>query len=153
MSHKKEFSGFSLVELMLAVMITTLVLLMFIGIFMSMLQSAQKGIDVTSGIIVAKSVMNRFLYDAQEKPGGLDINLYDTGNDAYKGEVWFNKTEYKYEISCKDTGADELIKVNVRVWWWQGEVKEEHRIGYGNLSTGISRVIFKGSKMEVIQPE
>jgi type II secretory pathway pseudopilin PulG len=148
---KRTVSGFSLIELVLAVSIVATALLLFIGLFFTMFRASQKGVDLTAGTIVAESVLNQYLYDQQEKTGGLTVNLVDNSGSPYTGTTSLNKTIFTYEITCQDTDNTDLKKVDVQVWWWQGDVaKQDNKEGYGKLNVKLTRLVFTRSKMAII---
>ncbi|MCE1248390.1 MAG: type II secretion system GspH family protein [Firmicutes bacterium] len=143
--------GFSLIELVLAVSIVATALILFIGIFFAMFRASQKGVDLTAGTVVAESVLNQYLYDQQEKTGGLPVNLTDNSGSPYTGTTSLNKTIFTYEITCQDTDSTDLKRLDVQVWWWQSDAtRQDNKEGYGKLHVKLTRMVFTRSKMAII---
>lgn len=153
MKETPEEKGFSLIELMLAVSIIATALLLFIGVFLAMFKSSQKGVDLTAGTVVAESVLSQYLYDRQEMSGGLPVNLIDNVGSPVTGTATLNKTIFTYEITCQDVGTGNLKKIDVIVWWWQDAgPRKEYKSGYGKLNVSISRLVYSLNTMNIIPP-
>lgn len=157
----KQNDGFSLVEVIVSIAIILVAIISITGLFISLLNSSQKGLDLTNGLVVAESVMNQYLYDKQETAGGLYANLTDNTSSPFTGttesdygDELSHKTVYSYEIVCKDmktTAPLNLKRLDVTVSWWRDPEKEsEYKAGYGRLTVYISRLVYTSEKMEVI---
>jgi type II secretory pathway pseudopilin PulG len=141
-------TGFSLVEVVLAIAIVATSLLLFIGVFLTMFRASEKGVDLTAATVVAESQLNKFLYWKQEQEGGLDgLGLVgDAVEPGGSGKVKHNTIEYTYEIKSRiaDPAMPNLRKVDVTVYWWGDDANPtvQTKTGYGNLHVTLSKLIY-----------
>lgn len=146
-------NGFSLLELVFAIGILGLAILMVVGLFVNLFRSSQKGVDLTAGTTVAEAELNRFLYKQQETAGGLEA-LPSGGSVADQGNVVSSNQRYYYKISSSDAGSTELKKVDIVLWWWDGDRGQDdlsyRRTGYGKLQVRMSRLVYTKNKVTLI---
>ncbi len=136
MKKRRVDSGFSLIELLISIGIIATVLLYIMGVFTTGMRANRKSVDLTSGTLVAESVISRELYDiladsqrASDFFGatyGADSNTaYVQGSETLDGTVYTYKL-YVSDVSMQMAGTDAsttgmgnaIKKVDVQVWWW-----------------------------------
>ena len=151
--------GFSLAELLLAILVTTVAILGIMALAISLLRGTQKTVDISAAQVAADHVMTTLIYQAQNDiPSGEHSALWDhnftSAGPPYKsGTYTLNHTDFEYRIDAQDATdmggtkvgtasglSDNRLKVvQINMSWW-GQ-KQGEREGYGKLQFSSIRLI------------
>lgn len=143
-------------ELVISVGIISTAILLVVGVFTFLFKSSQKSVDMTSGTVVAESIMQdmmfRIMYDHTTR-----VNFYNSDvAGMYASETAvevssrsYNGSQYFYTIyltDCSGLGsnsANPMCKMSVVVNWWDqgGGIPGRSRSGYGTLAVELTRLI------------
>jgi prepilin-type N-terminal cleavage/methylation domain-containing protein len=145
-------SGFSLIELMISMAILTTAILLMAGIFLSAIKTTHKGIDLSSGILVAKSVLSEEIHNIETGASGTTVaELFSQNPLSIVGQKKVGNQTFDYTITrsllvhavtgdpigerLADNG---LLKVNVLVSWTDNPTQGSpgqglQRVGYTEL--------------------
>lgn len=148
-------------ELVVSIGIIATAMLLVIGVFMSLFMASEKSVDLTSGTVVAESVLqdyvNRIAYDPAVRENFYRddcAGLYDSEMLAERGTRHFNQSDFTYSVYLLDaadwgsSGTDPMCKISVVCTWWDSGtgVSGSTRHGYGLLQVELTRlVLFSGS--------
>lgn len=109
----KKKSGFSLIELMVAIFIISTTLLLVIGVFSMLFNATQKGIDLTVGTSAGESILEEYIYSNQE-------TIRNNGGEAVEASI--NKTingiQFLCRINVSESIHEKVRKINATVYWW-----------------------------------
>jgi prepilin-type N-terminal cleavage/methylation domain-containing protein len=152
----KHKSGFSLVEVIIAMGLLGVGILTVIGLFGQMTKDAQKATDTGAGVLAAESVLNRTISEILRDAGPVtraDFFDLDSPPEApIQGTITANRTIMTYEITYRtlqDTGGVALGSalpenrtkvVELTMWWWT-DGPDSSRAGYGFLRTSASKMV------------
>ncbi len=150
-------SGYSLIELLVAISILATAVLLMIGLFVSFLNSSQKSVDLTGGTVVASSLLNQEVYQVTSDNALASTfwtTFYSPGAAPFaSGSYPLNSVTYFYNIYCQDvemparlTSPTNLSPINLKrmdivVWWWNSSGPSTHQ-GEGRLQVESSRLMW-----------
>ncbi len=126
--HRDTGSGFSLLEVMVAVAILGIAVVALFQVFSSGLRGVKKSEDYTRAIIIARSLLDEAY--AVKDPAGLDESLEFEGG--------FNASRDVEEIPDED-GRGAMYIITVRVTWGRNGsflLKGRRFIPAADLATG-----------------
>lgn len=153
--------GFSLVELLVSIGIVATVLVYIIGVFTTGMKANRKSVDLTSGTLVAESVISQELYGIlsdSDKSAQFFAHNYTSSEPAIEGTQTLSNTKFTYKLFVSNVNqftesGNKMKKVDVQVWWWvpdnvkNADNKEDTvRAGYGVCSVGMTRLVNQQSK-------
>ncbi|MBQ7568515.1 type II secretion system protein [bacterium] len=156
----KKSTGFTLMELLLAISIIATVMLYLIGIFTTGLRANRKAVDLTAGTLVAESVISQELYGIlsdPDKSSSFFSHVYGSTTPCVQGTTTLSSTKFTYKMFVNDVSGfndanNKMKKVDVQVWWWNNENADANsqaasfRQGYGVVSVGLTRLVNEQSK-------
>lgn len=129
--------GLTLLELLLAFSLMTVVALALSGLFLRILVSGTKRSDLTVGRVFAESVLEdvvkRRLY--ANSTGDLEQGLYS--HDASSQTMFFYRMTSN-EVPCPAPSTRMGYLLEVEVWWWSG-TPDQRRAQVGLTSTRLQR--------------
>ncbi|MBI3924459.1 MAG: hypothetical protein HY319_02870 [Armatimonadetes bacterium] len=151
--------GFTLTELLFAVLLLTLIILMLVGLTTSALHSNEKAARLGQATDVAESLLSRTLYDVEwDLPAGTRSSFWAaSGGSAWRPatKVTLGGTEYEvtvYVDTVSDTGGtpvgtvageagNRVKKVDLVLNWWDSRQAGGQRQGYGRLEIQATRLV------------
>ncbi len=156
MRRQGSRSGFSLIEVVLAMGLLAVGILTVLGLFGQLSKEAQKASDTGAGILAAESVLNRTVHEILDDTGPVSRADF-FGNDSppaapIQGTITANRTVMTYEITYRTVqntaggglGAalpeNRTKQVDITMWWWT-ENADSHRAGYGFLRTSATKLV------------
>jgi general secretion pathway protein I len=105
MARLRSSGGFSLVEMVAAVLIFSLGVTAMLGVFAESLRSTATSADYTRAVFLAQGLMEEVLADDDVEAGELQGEF----EDAFPG-AWWQRT-------IEETDTEDLYEVRVEVGW------------------------------------
>ena len=152
---KRDSSGLSLAEMMVALGLISVAILAVLALSISIARVNREGTDRAIGGVVARQLVERLIDGLRaDIPAGSAADFWDNEHSAAPFETGFfrtNNTDFEYKIfasSVLDASGDSiggttvgnrLKKVDVFVYWWDSETEE--RQGYGKLEIQNTRLV------------
>lgn len=155
-SSTVKSKGFSLIELVISMAVLASVGLLVMATLARMLKPGQKAADLSTGVVVAQSVMEEEVHAILSGTGTMSKIDFWTNDSPpsspITGNITVGGTDYSYRMDYRtvrdETTGDPLggtelekqaKKVDITVWWWNATA-EETREGYGQLQTRTTQL-------------
>lgn len=148
--------GFSIIELVISLAILSSVGLLVMATLTRMLRPSQKAADLSTGVVVAQSVIEEEIHAILSDTGAIPKATFWTSDappgSPITGSITVGGTDYSYQMEYQTVrdqttgdplgGTDperQIKKVDITVWWWNGN-PDDARDGYGQLQTQASQL-------------
>ncbi len=139
MARVRRGLGLTMIEILLAILLTSVVIIAVMVVLTQLMAGAQKSNDLAGGAVV-----ERLLSEIVNAPGSTPPALVQ--GVLVTGETGDRVTEYHYATDTRavddsnPVGKSYLVTVDV---WWEVPSKDGTRANVGKLSTRLSRVIYR----------
>jgi len=136
----RSILGLTMVEILLAILLTAVVLIAVMVVLTQLMASAQKSNDLAGGAVVAERLLNEIVNQSGSTPPPLVQGVLVTGESGDRVTEYHYSTDTRVVDDSNPTGNSYLVTVDV---WWEVPNKDASRANVGKLSTRLSRVIYR----------
>jgi len=131
-----------MMELVIAMRIVATSIVVLLILFIALIKSSQKSVDLAVGTTVAAGVIEKYIYGTSFDD--LEEKIETSGSSPIcSGVEDLASGRFIYDITGRKVTPGQILRLDIAVWWWQDDdgARTEMKSGYGALKRELTRIV------------